>query len=607
MVRTYRAEKHFIGMFEGRIKFIALAVICVFLFLTLALYKIQVIQGDWFKELARNNRVRKLLIPAPRGNIYDRKGVILADNRPSFDVEVIIEDVPKNKKEDIAKQLSAIVKIPQEKILKKINLSRRVPYVPEIIVRDIDIAAVSKIQEHREQFPGININPVPIREYRFKSHASHIIGYIGRISSSEYKQKKNSGYDINDYIGKTGIEKVMEDYLKGIHGGMQVQVDNRGYLDKILGVKEPVAGNNVYLTIDHHLQKYIETLMPEQSGCIIVMDVKNGNILALASFPEFDPNLFVKPTPSKIINELFQSKRKYLINKAIREIYPPGSTYKMLIATAALESGGLTVGDKYFCNGSFNFGKFTFHCWYRAGHGSLSIVEALRYSCNVFFYNVGSKILGIQQIHKWNDNFGFGKKTGIDLDREAKGLNPSKKWKKETLNLPWYPGDTVNMAIGQGYMLVTPIQLACYVCAIANEGNLLKPKLIDKIVSNNGTVIKSFKPVVRKKIDISAQTIKIIKQGMKEVVQHKYGTGKKARVKNVPVSGKTGTIQMGTPAHRIHHAWFCGFAPSDDPEIAFVVFVENASSGGQSAAPIASKIVDYYFNKIKTGKLTGAP
>jgi len=546
------------------------------------------------------------VIPAPRGNIYDRKGVILADNRPSFNVEVIIEDVPKKQKNIIADKLSVILDVPKEKILKKINLSRRVPYVPEIILRDIDIATVSKIQEHREKFPGINIHPVPLREYKFKNHASHITGYIGKISSSEYKAKKDSGYDINDYIGKMGIEKVMEKYLKGIHGGMQVQVDNRGYLDKVLGIKEPVPGNHVYLTIDHHLQSYVETLMPDKSGSIIVMDVKNGNILALSSFPNFDPNVFVKPTPAEVITELFQNERKYLINKAIREIYPPGSTYKMLIGIAALESGGLTVADKYFCDGSFHFGKFTFHCWFRGGHGKLSIVEAIRYSCNVFFYNVGSKILGIHQIHEWNDDFGFGKKTGIELDREAKGLNPGKKWKKKKINLPWYPGDTVNISIGQGYMLVTPIQLACYISAIANEGILLTPNLIDKIVSNSGSVIKSYKPMIRKKIDVSPETIKIIKQGMKEVVQHKYGTGKKARVKNVPISGKTGTIQMGTPSNRIHHAWFTGFAPSDDPEIAFVVLVENASSGGTNAAPIASKIVDYYFNQIKyNGSKTG--
>ena len=619
MVRTYRAEKHFIGQFEGRIKFLVLAIICAFLFLILILYKIQIIQGDWFQELARNNRVRKLVIPAPRGNIYDRKGVILADNRPSFNVEVIIEDVPKNKKDEIADNLSSILEIPKERILKKINLSRRVPYVPEIIVRDIDIETVSKIQEHREQFPGINIHPIPLREYKFKAHASHVIGYIGKISSSEYQKKRDSGYDINDYIGKMGIEKITEDYLKGTHGGMQVQVDNRGYLDKVLGVKEPVPGNHVYLTIDHHLQEYVERLLPESlaaisessndtpesSGAIIVMNVKNGNILAMASLPNFDPNLFVKPTSPKIITELFQSERKYLINKSIREVYPPGSTYKMLIGIAALESGGLTVADKYFCNGNFEFGKFTFHCWYRAGHGKLSIIEALRYSCNVFFYNVGSKILGIQQIHHWNDDFGFGQKTGIDLDGEEKGVNPGVKWKKKKFNLPWYPGDTVNISIGQGYMLVTPVQLACYVSAIANEGTLFKPNLIDKIVSNNGTVIKSYKPVIRKKIDISPQTIKIIKQGMKEVVQHQYGTGQKARVKNVLVSGKTGTIQMGTPSNRIHHAWFTGFAPSDDPEIAFVILVEHGTSGGTYAAPIASKIVDYYFNKLKYNGQSG--
>lgn len=598
MVRNSRAEEHFSNRFEGRTYFLLMIVICAFLFLVFNLWKVQVLKGSWFQELSKNNRIRKIVIPSPRGTIYDRKGIILADNRPSFDIEIIIEDIPKDKKIEISKNLASILDISQKKILKKIQLSRRVPYVPEKIARDVSIDKITKIQEVREKFPGISTVPVPIRNYRFGNHASHLIGYIGKLTSSEYKSRKDKGYHIQDYIGKLGIERVMETQLKGIHGGMQVQVDNRGYTDEYLGVKDPIPGNSVYLTIDHHLQIKAESLLEDKTGAIVVMDTRNGDVLALASSSSFDPNLFVKPTPPEIIRELFQSKNKYLINKATREQYPPGSTFKILVAIAALELGGLTVVDKYYCNGAFDLGKFTFHCWFRGGHGHLTIIEAIRYSCNVFFYNLGHKVLGVRDIHHWCDEFGFGKKTGIDLDREIAGVNPSNAWKRKTFGEPWYPGDTINLCIGQGYILVTPLQLACYVTAIANGGKLFKPKIIDKIISNTGKVIKSYTSEIKSEIKISSNTLKIVQQGMKEVVQHKYGTGIKARVKGHEASGKTGTIQMGTADNRIHHAWFMGYTPSDKPEISVVILIENAESGGTDAAPVAKEIFKYYYKNL---------
>ena len=242
-------------------------------------------------------------------------------------------------------------------------------------------------------------------------YASHVLGYIGKLSRDEYQSLKDQDYFIQDYIGKMGIERETESYLKGDHGGMQVQVDNRGYTDDILGVKEPVPGNNVYLTIDHHLQLFVESLMMDKTGAVVVMDVHNGDILAMASFPEYDPNVFVRPTAARIIRELFQSKHKFLINKAIRELYPAGSTFKMLVAMCAMDSGGLTVADRYYCDGDFEMGGFTWKCWHRGGHGSVNVIEALRYSCNVFFYNLAQKMIGVHQIHEWADNFGFGKKN----------------------------------------------------------------------------------------------------------------------------------------------------------------------------------------------------
>lgn len=596
MARSKRIEPYFLDKFEGRTKFLIVAIICAFGFLIFNFWQVQVMQGKWFLELSLNNRVRKLLITAPRGTIYDSKGVILADTRPSFDVEVIIEDIPKQHKDEIAATLGAILNMPKETVLSKIQISHLVPYVPEKIKTDIDIAQVTKIEELTDKFPGITIRPVPVRAYRFGSHVSHVLGYIGKLSPDEYKILKEDGYSLNDVIGKMGIEKTMESYLKGTHGGMQVQVDHRGYTDKILGIKEPVPGNNVYLTIDHHLQEKVESIMKDKTGAVIVIDPRNGNALTMASFPQFDPNIFVKPTNSNTIHDLFTDEKKYLVNKAIRGRYPAGSTFKMLVATAGLETGGLNLATRYSCNGKFFFGILKFRCWFPSGHGAVNVVEALRYSCNVFFYNLGHRLLGVNDIHMWADRFGFGEKTGIELDYEDTGINPSNEWKKMTHGEPWYPGDTINLSIGQGYILITPLQLACYGCALATGGILMKPRIVDKIVSCDGKIIKSFPTVTRSKIKMSPETIKIIQQGMTEVVQHRYGTGIKARVPGITVAGKTGTIQMGYKnGKQITHGWFLGVAPMESPEIVVVVLVEHALSGGSVAAPLASEIMKFYF------------
>ncbi|RJP57496.1 MAG: penicillin-binding protein 2 [Candidatus Auribacter fodinae] len=600
MVRNKRVEEYFSGQFEGRIKFIVFLIICVFGFLLYNFWRVQLLNGEWYSELARNNRVRKVVIPAPRGSVYDAKGIILADNRPSYDVEVVVEDIPSDKKEDIANRLSKILDMPETAILQTIKLSRRVPYVQEKVKRDVTMEQVTQIEEIRDYLPGITIRPVPVRDYRFGNHAAHILGYIGKLTAREYELLKGDGYYIQDSIGKMGIERTMEEFLKGEHGGMQVQVDSKGYTDEILGIREPNPGNNVYLTIDHYLQNHIEGLMKDNDGAAVVINPKNGDVLAMASFPDFDPNIFIRQTSKEDLKHIFSGEKNVLMNKAIRGGYPPGSTFKMLIAIAALEDGGLTVGDKYFCNGSFDFGQFIFHCWFRGGHGSVNISEALRYSCNVFFYNLGHKILGVHDIHEWSHNFGFGEKTGLLLDGEIAGINPSNEWKKQRFGEPWYPGDTINLCIGQGYMLVTPLQLAMYVAALANGGTLYRPRLVDKIVSNSGRILKTFPIEKHRQIDMSEDTWRIIYHAMEEVVQHRYGTGMKARVEGIPVAGKTGTIQLGTPENRRHHAWFVGFAPSDDPQIAVVVLMEDARSGGTDAAPIASKIIEFYLSNGQT-------
>jgi len=530
--------------------------------------------------------------------MYDATGVLLVDNRPSYDVELYPNEI--SDYESVVTTLSSILEIPKKKILRKTKRGSYIPYLPVTIAQDVGIDKVTVIEEQKPHLTGVNVHVRALRNYVYNDYAAHMLGYVGRITAKEYDTLKDQGYLPNDVIGKTGIEKTYDGQLGGKSGAMQIQVNNRGLKDKILSARKPIIGNDLYLTIDSRLQDVVETELAEKTGAIVVMNPKNGNILAYASKPSFDPNVFLRSNNRKDIGKLLTDKRRPLIDRVISGLYSPGSVFKIIVALTAIETKTINAGSRFYCPGYFMLGKARFNCWRKYGHGTLTLINALKYSCNVFFYKVGMQ-LGSTAISEGAKKFLLGQKTGIALPYEKKGMVPSPAWKKRVKKRSWMGGDTANFSIGQGFLLVTPIQVASFVSAIANGGIVYKPQIIHKIVRPKGKEI-TITPQVRTDIHADAKNLAIIKKGMYQVVNERDGSGHKAYVKDLAVCGKTGTVEYGSRDNEKNHAWFAGYAPEKQPEICVVVLVEAAKSGGVDAAPIAQKIFKRYYDISHTDK-----
>ena len=563
--------------------------------IVIKLFMIQIIDYVKYKEYSLNNRIRLVNITPQRGNIYDRDKRLLADSRPSYNVTLIEEDI-KDKEKTIL-FLEEILDIGRKYIEKKLGEYRYQPYTPVVIKRDISLETVASIEEDDLDYPGVVVERVPVRHYVYGSVGSTFLGYVGRISGIEYKSRKDKGYSVEDVIGRTGIEKEYEAFLRGRPGGMQVQVDSLGYRDKVLKTQPSVRGYDIYTTVDSDLQRDVEkTFKDIAAGVVIVMNPRNGNILAMASKPSFNPNVFSGSAAGEEISRLINNKSSPLLNRAVRGFYPPGSIFKLVVMLAFLERNGFSVSAAYTCNGEFPYGDTVFNCWNKEGHGQVSLLNAVKYSCNVYFFNEGLKC-GVDSIINKAKSFGFGEKTGIDISGELSPELPSRNWKKRKFGQSWYEGDTVNLSIGQGYMLVTPIQTAVFLSAIANGGKIYRPRTVQYVAQHDTQdKIKEFLPFVRRDLLIRQKQLDIIKESMWKVVSERGGTGMAAAVEGFDVCGKTGTAEYGKGTH----AWFCGFAPRDNPEVVVVVLVEGGESGGKSAAPIAGEIFKSYLkNKNK--------
>ncbi len=563
--------------------------------IVIKLFMIQIIDYVKYKEYSLNNRIRLVNITPQRGNIYDRDKRLLADSRPSYNVTLIEEDI-KDKEKTIL-FLEEILDIGRKYIEKKLGEYRYQPYTPVVIKRDISLETVASIEEDDLDYPGVVVERVPVRHYVYGSVGSTFLGYVGRISGIEYKSRKDKGYSVEDVIGRTGIEKEYEAFLRGRPGGMQVQVDSLGYRDKVLKTQPSVRGYDIYTTVDSDLQRDVEkTFKDIAAGVVIVMNPRNGNILAMASKPSFNPNVFSGSAAGEEISRLINNKSSPLLNRAVRGFYPPGSIFKLVVMLAFLERNGFSVNAAYTCNGEFPYGDTVFNCWNKEGHGQVSLLNAVKYSCNIYFFNEGLKC-GVDSIINKAKSFGFGEKTGIDISGELSPELPSRNWKKRKFGQSWYEGDTVNLSIGQGYMLVTPIQTAVFLSAIANGGKIYRPRTVQYVAQHDTQdKIKEFLPFVRRDLLIRQKQLDIIKESMWKVVSELGGTGMAAAVEGFDVCGKTGTAEYGKGTH----AWFCGFAPRDNPEVVVVVLVEGGESGGKSAAPIAGEIFKSYLkNKNK--------
>ncbi|MCU0614448.1 MAG: penicillin-binding protein 2 [Desulfobacterales bacterium] len=584
--------------------------ITVFSLLMARLFFLQVIEGQEFRRLSENNCIRLQHIDPFRGLIFDRNSEIMVDNRPSFDLGIVLKDAHPLKN-TIAKLIEC-TNMNQEEIEEKIAKNKSIsPYKTIVLKQDIDRNLLAAIEVNKFDLPGIVIDVRIRRHYIRGKSAAHLIGYLGEISSKELESglfpESNSG----ELIGKFGVEKSYEKFLRGKRGGRQVEVNANGQIVRILNTVDAQPGYNTYLTIDRLLQEKAENLLGDSVGAVVAMDPNTGRILALANSPSFDPNEFVTGLSHQQWQEIILNPFRTMENKAIQAEYPPASTYKIITAMAGLEEGVFDEKTSIFCPGFYRFGDRDFRCWKKGGHGTSNVFKAIAESCDVFFYQVGAK-LGVDRIAWYAKACGLGKKSGIDLDHEAKGLIPTAAWKKERTGTSWQRGETLSVAIGQGYNLTTPLQMLVLISAVANGGIIHKPQILERVATSNGDVVFVNEKQVAGKLPVSKKNLEIIRKGLWEVVNSNRGTAKIAKLKNEYMSGKTGTAQVvgrkkienlkeseKTRQFR-DHAWFVAYAPSENPKIAVAIIVEHGEHGSLTAAPIAQQLIETY---LESGKI----
>lgn len=562
-----------------RVRVYSLILVSFYVLLVSGLFYTQIFRYEKYRAMSEENRLRVIPLMAPRGTIYDRKERPIVKDDISFNASVIYSQI--KDKAGLTTMLSRILGLPESEISGRLKKARRQPFTLTVISPDIGIDKAIDIEEVGIEHPGLFLDVMPRRNYVYGKSASSMIGYLGSINRDEFHRLKQYGYRINDLMGRDGIEGYYDDYLRGSYGGKQLEVDNRGREVNVLGFKEPVAGKDIYLSVDIELQRFCDGLLEGRKGAIVVMAPKTGAIFAIASSPAYDPSIFIDPDKKRERNAVLNSSSYPLLDRAISGAYPPGSVFKMVVASAALDSGKESDTTTFSCGGVFTMGRGRWKCWKDGGHGPQAIRDALKNSCNVFFYNTGV-LIGVDLIEKYAHRFGFGQITHIDLPGEIPGILPGAAWKQRSLKEGWYKGDTVNYAIGQGYLLCTPVQILRMVSVFANGGYLVRPHIVDRI--------EDVSVASDERIDtgISQRTLEIVREGMWRVVNETGGTGVKAKLEGVAVAGKTGTAQTSRGKN---HGWFAGFAPYEDARVAIVVFDEYGGKGGYYAAETAGKVL----------------
>jgi len=550
------------------------------LVLLIGLAYTQIVMHERYRTMSEGNRLKVVPLMAPRGTVFDRNGEAMVKDVLSFKVFIVYNQI--SDMDSMANVLSSVLEMPEEEIVSTIRKSRRQSYTPLLVADDIGIEKAIHIEEIGMDYPGLLLEVSAKREYLYSKSAANALGYLGLINRAEFERLKPYGYRINDLVGRSGIERYYDEYLRGKHGGKQLEVDHRGREASILGLKEPVPGKDVRLTLDARLQEYCDALLKDKRGAILVMDPDTGELLVMASAPSYDPKVFIDSTRNEERNALIKDEAKVypLVNRAHAASYPPGSVFKVVGATAALETGAITPETTFNCPGYLALGRTRFKCWRKTGHGTLPLKEAIKHSCNVYFFRLGL-LLGVEKIAEYAELFGFGSRTGIDLPGERRGTLPSRIWKKKRINDSWYKGDTVNYSIGQGYLLCSPLQLARMIAVFANGGYLVRPHLAMKVGDVDVNITS------RDYLGISPENLQTVREGLRKVVNDPRGTGMKAKLGNIVVAGKTGTAQT---AKRKSHGWFIGFAPYEDPQLVVVVFDEYGGKGGYYAAGTAGKV-----------------
>lgn len=584
---------------SSKFKWCTLVLVITMTVLLIRLWDLQIMRGSEMRKLSEQNRIRVKKIPAPRGIIFDRTGKVLADTRPSFNIYLTPEDI-----KDFSQSVDGLARLlnwDREDVIEKMKAASGMPpSFPIKIKSDIPMDEVARVEAHRVYIPGVSIQIEPKRNYPYGASLAHVLGYVSEISDEELKnKKKHKDYSPGDYIGKYGLERSYENELRGVDGEKRVEVDAIGREVRTLDIIDPIPGHSLHLNLDLELQLTADKALETRKGAAVAVNPKTGGVLVLASRPGFDPNKFASGILKQDWQKIALDKAHPLQNRAIQGGYPPGSTFKVLVAMKALDLGVINERTTFGCGGGFAYGNRVFKCWKKGGHGSVAVHRAIVESCDVFFYNVGLRV-GVDRIHELADIVGLGRVTGIDLPNEQKGLIPSTEWKKKRYNQPWYEGETVSVSIGQGAVWLTPVQLAQLSAFVANDGKNFKPQIVNRIVSTEGKVVKTFEPVINAEPKLKKGVVQIVKDGMRGVVNEPGGTAGRSKLQNVAMSGKTGTAQAGSEKVKLgDHAWFIAYAPAEDASIAMAVLVEHGGHGASAAAPVAKDITETLF-KVKT-------
>jgi penicillin-binding protein 2 len=577
----------------------------VFSILAVGFWVLQVVQHARFDEMAENNHQRTLALRAPRGIVFDRNGQVLVENRHSYSISIVREHT-KDLNRTI-QLLAATVGFRESSVREIVDRHRREPvYRPIVIVQNASLAQVAAVTARRLDFelPDVVVEQVPTRRYP-AAMAAHLFGYVGEVSDAQVT--RDSTLKSGDIVGQAGIESIYNNLLMGDDGAKRVVVNSVGREIRTLDEDPPSEGKRLQLTIDYDLQKAVEDGFKWSgfNGAAVILDPRSGEVLAFTSVPAYDPNAFASGIDRAAWASLNADELRPLSDRAIQGRYSPGSTFKMAVASAALEEGIITPDFKVFCPGHATFFGRPFQCWKPGGHGTLDLRQAIEQSCNVYFYTVGNMV-GIDKIHKWATLLGLGEKSGIDLPNEVQGIVPSPEWKKAKTGEKWYAGETISVAIGQGQVSVTPISMAVYISTIANGGTRVTPHLLKAVDDGNGWK-DAPAPPPQSTVELKPETVKAIRDGLFLVVNGR-GTGGAARIAGRDVSGKTGTAQVisteggksakgKTDKDLRDNGWFVFLAPRDNPQIAGAVFVEHSGHGGTYAAPIAKYVLETFFAK----------
>jgi penicillin-binding protein 2 len=584
--------------------FVSLWWIGIFFVMVLAarVFFLTVIKGAYYRDVSKDNSIRSLVINAPRGRIFDRSGVPLVSNTPSMDVVIIPAYLPKDagQRSEIAAKLAEVLHMDETEVSASLENNNSNSLNAALLKENISQDESLTLLEIGDKLPGLAIEKTAVRSYVDGPIFSHILGYEGKIEQTELDQ--NKGYLLTDYIGKEGIEKSYEQYLRGVHGADQVEVDSSGNIKREVGVIDPKPGSDLVLSIDSELQKKIydslnDILVKTQTktAAAVAINPQNGEVLAMVSLPGYDNNLFAQKISASDYANLINDPNKPLFNRAISGEYPPGSTIKPAIATAALSENIITPSTIVSgLGGTLRIGSYSFGDW--TVHGPSDVRTAIAQSNDIFFYTVGGGYgniggLGMDLMKKWDNLLGLGEPTGIDIGGEKDGLIPSEQWKQDTFNEKWSVGNSYHSAIGQGYVTVTPLQLANYIATIANGGTLFKPHLVSQIKKSDGTA-QAIQPQIIRSGFISPDVVNVVREGMRQTVTS--GTAQPLKDLPVEVAGKTGTAQFGVGGSQTH-GWFVSFAPYDNPQIAMAVLVEGGGEGFTSALPVTKEVYQWYF------------